>query len=767
MNTADSSTLTNTPTLEHRKSQLFANLPMRAKLLLAFLAITALSAGLIAFFSVYTTSTILIPEIGAALKSEATQNGLAVGGVLDREVSLLQAFSLNKIVQDSVAAINAKYDLAPGGVQEQIQALDAEWVAAADADQLIQSYLTNGTASELQEYRSTFPDNVEVFVTDKLGGLVAATNRTSDYYQADEDWWQAAWNKGQGATYIGPPEFDESSKTVAINIAIPLYHHNSQQPIGILRSTYRLDTLIKTVDSARIGETGRTQLFLSADRFITLDKKIAAVSPEVAAQLTAAAAGYTEMVYSDVPSLVSQAPVMTFNNDPAINNLGWHVVIHQDSAESLAPLIATEQTIFVTSLGTLALSALLALVIAQLISAPIRQLTAAAGAIAAGDLSRRLGMRRRDEIGRLAQNFDSMAQALEDRIATEQAARAEAQRLQLVETDNRQLLEQAVGEYLEFVQQVALGDLSQHLTPRYDGALGKLGAGLNSMIASLRDITSQVQEGANAIAAAVAQISAATIEQAAASAQQSAAVTETATAIEEVKVIALQTADQAAQVAQGSKLALDVARQSDQTVIDTVGSMNQIHQQVGSIARTIHGLADQTESISTIITAISALADQISHLASNAAIESIRSDVQDRDIGALARLVHDLGNQAKDSTQQVRLIVSEIQSSTRVAVEVTDEGSRRVETGVRLVTETGTLICQIAAQVEGGAQANVQMAAAAQQQTLGMQQIAQAMAAIQQAMSQALEGTRQTEEAAQGLLTLSQSLQQAITVYRL
>jgi methyl-accepting chemotaxis protein len=342
-----------------------------------------------------------------------------------------------------------------------------------------------------------------------------------------------------------------------------------------------------------------------------------------------------------------------------------------------------------------------------------------------------------------------------------------AQQLQQVETDNRRLLERAVAEYLAFVQQVAKGDLRQQLSQRYDGALGQLGEGLSSMVASLRDITGQVQAGTNAIAAAVAQISAATTEQAASSAQQSAAITETATAIEEVKVIAVQTADQATQVAQNSQSALAVARRSDQTVTETVGSMGQIRQQVTSIARTIHGLSDQTRSISTIITSVSELADQINHLALNAAIETTRSGDQDRDIAALARLVRDLGNQAKDATKQVRQILSEIQSSTRAAVEVTDEGSRRVEAGVRLVTETGTMIHQIAAEVEGGAQANVQMAAAAQQQTLGMQQIAQAITAIQQAMTQTLMGTRQAEQAAQGLLALAQSLQQSIAVYRL
>jgi methyl-accepting chemotaxis protein len=287
------------------------------------------------------------------------------------------------------------------------------------------------------------------------------------------------------------------------------------------------------------------------------------------------------------------------------------------------------------------------------------------------------------------------------------------------------------------------------------------------MVTSLRDITCQVQQGTNAIAAAVAQISAATTEQAASSAQQSAAITQTATAIEQVKVIALQTADQATLVAQGSQAALDVARHSDQTVGETVGSMGQIRAQVASIAQTIHSLSAQTRSISAIITTVSELADQINHLALNAAIETTRSHEQDRDVATLARLVRDLGSQAKQATQQVRAILSEIQSSTKAAVEVSDEGTRRVESGVQLVSATGAMIHQIAAEVERGAQANVQMAAAAQQQTLGMEQIAQAMTSIQQAMTQTLIGTRQTEEVAQGLLDLAQSLQRSIAVYRL
>jgi NO-binding membrane sensor protein with MHYT domain len=343
----------------------------------------------------------------------------------------------------------------------------------------------------------------------------------------------------------------------------------------------------------------------------------------------------------------------------------------------------------------------------------------------------------------------------------------EIKRLQMAEADRRQLLEQVVGEYLGFTQQVAQGNLSQCIEVQYEGALGHLGHGLNTMVASLRDITGQVQAGTNAIAAAVAQISAVATEQAASSAQQSAAIAETATAIEQVKVIALQSAEQATLVAHNSQTALEVARQSDQTVIQTVGSMNQIHQQVGNIAQTISSLSDQSRSIGTIIASVSELADQINHLALNAAIESTRAGDQDRDVAMLARLVRDLGSQAKQSTAQVRQILSEIQRSSKAATEVTSEGIRQVDIGVQLVTATGMMIHQIAEEVESGAQANVQMAAAARQQTLGMEQISQAMTAIQQAMTQALVGTRQAEQAAQGLHSLAQSLQQAIAVYRL
>jgi methyl-accepting chemotaxis protein len=98
---------------------------------------------------------------------------------------------------------------------------------------------------------------------------------------------------------------------------------------------------------------------------------------------------------------------------------------------------------------------------------------------------------------------------------------------------------------------------------------------------------------------------------------------------------------------------------------------------------------------------------------------------------------------------------------------VTEEGTKGVESGARLAGQAGQVIHRIAQEVEGGAQTNIQIAAAAQQQTTGMEQIGQAMGSIQQATTQTLASTRQAERAAQDLHTLAQSLQRAIAVYQL
>ncbi len=97
--------------------------------------------------------------------------------------------------------------------------------------------LHSPVSDELRSFRIQYGQHAELFVTGQQGVIVSTTNRTSDYYQADEEWWQVANRDGK---YIGQPEYDESYGITAINMAVVIREFGDGRILGILRTTVDL-----------------------------------------------------------------------------------------------------------------------------------------------------------------------------------------------------------------------------------------------------------------------------------------------------------------------------------------------------------------------------------------------------------------------------------------------------------------------------------------------------------------------------------------------
>jgi hypothetical protein len=65
--------------------------------------------------------------------------------------------------------------------------------------------------------------------------MVALTNRTSDYYQADEDWWVKTYNGGQGIPSHGDVEYDGSAAAEAIAMYVPITDPETMTSIGVMK----------------------------------------------------------------------------------------------------------------------------------------------------------------------------------------------------------------------------------------------------------------------------------------------------------------------------------------------------------------------------------------------------------------------------------------------------------------------------------------------------------------------------------------------------
>ncbi|MBI3739297.1 MAG: GAF domain-containing protein, partial [Chloroflexi bacterium] len=360
------------------------------------------------------------------LRNVSQVQAAAIGNLLVRQVNLLQSLGSSKTIQDMAVACNEAHCGDPQ-VQTDLAALEAEWqqanAAHTDSDPLVQSVINNSAAVEINSFRESFPDNLEVIATNQYGLVLAASNRTTRYSYINETWWRKAYDNGRGNIYIGEPELIPNINQYAFIVAVPIRSSGTRQVIGVLRTAVRLLPARDLLASAQIGQTGQTALVFRAGKVLN-DRGVLEQWPS-SNILQLSDTPMTEVMQMPLGEdnqqrIVSQARVES--SDPALGDfiftLQWRVVVSIEPAEALAPVNQAALTNLMISLGILAISGLLALVLTQYLTGPILRLTAVAERVRSGDLSARARVESEDEIGVLAQTFNQTTSQLSDQINT-------------------------------------------------------------------------------------------------------------------------------------------------------------------------------------------------------------------------------------------------------------------------------------------------------------------------------------------------------------
>ncbi len=331
-----------------------------------------------------------------------------------------------------------------------------------------------------------------------------------------------------------------------------------------------------------------------------------------------------------------------------------------------------------------------------------------------------------------------------------------------------------LDQYVKSLDMVVLGDWRERLdvttlsTNRdEERMLKRLGEAVNRVLDRLQGIVTEINDAVARVEADTQEILTAMTRQIAMANEQDAVVTETTATVNEVRATVTETAERAQSVAETAQISVDISRTGTESVTQTVLGMEVIRHRVEDIADNILVLSENTQQIGEIIATVNSLADQSRMLALNASVEAARAGEEGKGFAVVALEVRNLADQNREATVQVREILGEIQRATNAAVMVTEEGSKGVDQGQTLVNRAGDSIRDLSHAIEEAALAAMQIAASTRQQTIGMDQLTQAMRTIKKATTETLTTTLQVKASVQNLRDASNRINMVLSGLKL
>ncbi|XZN99930.1 MAG: methyl-accepting chemotaxis protein [Microcoleus sp.] len=276
-----------------------------------------------------------------------------------------------------------------------------------------------------------------------------------------------------------------------------------------------------------------------------------------------------------------------------------------------------------------------------------------------------------------------------------------------------------------------------------------LGAVIAWLISS--GITQNIDRAVSSIASSSTEIAATVEEQERMASQQAASVNQTTTTMDELGASSRATAQQIETAAIQAMQALNLAGGGTKAVEQTLEAMATLKTKVQDMQGQIMQLSEQTDRIGNISTLVSDLANQTNMLALNAAVEAVRAGEHGKGFGVVASEIRKLADRSKKSGSQINLLVADIQRAINSTVMVTDEGTKTVEAGVNIASETAAAFAGVANAINNVVLSSQQISLNAKQQTIAIEQVVQAMNSLNQAAAQTACGISQTKVGTQKL----------------
>ncbi|HCM1067863.1 methyl-accepting chemotaxis protein [Vibrio parahaemolyticus] len=215
-----------------------------------------------------------------------------------------------------------------------------------------------------------------------------------------------------------------------------------------------------------------------------------------------------------------------------------------------------------------------------------------------------------------------------------------------------------------------------------------------------------------------------------------------ATAMSEMSSTVQTVADHAQTASSLTEQASTQAVTGQQFLQSTVAKMSELSSDITSSAQAVNQVEERVESIGSVVGTIQGISEQTNLLALNAAIEAARAGEAGRGFAVVADEVRNLAQRTQQATVEIQEMITQLQASATSAVDLMEKSVVEAAEGVELVSNAGSELDGIVAQVTQINDMNFQIATASGQQS-----------SVAEEMSQNLTNVRELVEASVVVVT--------------
>jgi twitching motility protein PilJ len=406
----------------------------------------------------------------------------------------------------------------------------------------------------------------------------------------------------------------------------------------------------------------------------------------------------------------------------------------------------------VTVLSAAALIAVVSLLVAGGVTRQVKEIVQVMSKVEKGDYSMQAKVTSKDELGRLAGDFNTMTGTIQNLIQTRQ--------------EEHDKLNNSIIQLLEEITQLADGDLTIRATVT-DDVIGTLADSLNMMLDELGRAFRRIKDSAEQVGSTANVLSSSTGELADQNNTQSQLLNEAVQKISLLTAEIRSAAEKAGQSAGTSKISSQVAEDGATAVRETSHSMEAIRSNVQNTARAIKRLGESSQEISDFARTINEISDRTSILALNASIQAAAAGEEGRGFAVVAEEIQRLAERAAVSTRQIETLIRNILGEITEAGVSMDASIQEVVQGTKLSQNALAKLEEITARSNEVAELIEGVASASKEQADTTAALASKMTDIGRVSLETAQETMGASISMREMAAMGDDMVQAVAVFKL